>query len=229
MEQAPTTSMRIARRDYRSSQTPPTYPYDMIGDPNTQTFKHLKEKGASPFSKHSSSASSSPYTLPAYPARSSSINTPSLSVHGSQSPFRTERASPTSTWQYAIQSARNYRHYQPTHHHTLPGSYGTKKEKTRSISTVANPSCPYNHPQSNNPYTTTVGSSPSLSTPGTLSHHQRRDQLGLNILPVDPSKSKRRSVSTCNTALSVSPPCKAGRRSSGTLSPRSKSSRAKGI
>ena len=219
MEQAPTISMRIARRDYRSSQTPPTYPHDMIGDPNTQTFKHLKEKGASPFaSVYSSSSSSSPYTLPPYPARSSSINTPSLSVHGSQSPFRAERASPTSTWQYAIQSARNHRYYQPTHHHTLPGNYGTKK--ARSISTVANPSCPYSHSQSNNPYTTTVGSSPSLSTPGTLSHHPRRDQLALHNLQLqpDPLKSKRRSVSTCNTALSVSPPCKAGRRSSGTLS-----------
>ena len=216
MEQAPTTSMRIARRDYRSSQTPPTYSHDMIGDPNTQTFKHLTEKAASPFaSVYSSPSSTSPYTLPPYPARSSSINTPSLSVHGSQSPFRAERASPTSTWHYAIQSARN-RYYQPTHHHTLPGNYSSKK--ARSVSTVASPSCPYNHPQSNNQYSTTVGSSPSLSTPGGISHHPRRDQLALNILQSDPSKSKRRSVSTCNTALSVSPPCKAGRRSSGTLS-----------
>ena len=51
-----------------------------------------------------------------------------------------------------------------------------------------------------------------------MSHHARRDHLALNILQSDLSKSKRRSVSTCTTALSVSPPCKAGRRSSGTLS-----------
>ena len=208
------TAMRIARRDYRSSQTPPTYLpniCDITGDPSTQTFSSLKEKGASPFATvYSSSSSTSPYTLPSNPARSSSFNTSALSGLGSQSPFRTGTGSPTSSWQYAIQSARN-RHNLPTHH-TLPGSYSSLAKKARSQSTIANPYTPYN------PYTTTIGSSPSLSNPSTMSHLARRDHLALHNLQSDLSKSKRRSVSTCATALSVSPPCKAGRRSSGTLS-----------
>lgn len=211
--QGSTISMRIARRDYRNSQTPPHTKYDdMIGDPSTQTFSSLKEKDASPFaSVYSSPSSVSPYTLPPNPARSSSFNTPSLSGLGSQSPYRTGTASPTSSWQYAIQSARN-RHYLPTHH-TLPGSYATLSKKSRSQSTVASPYTPHN------PYTTTIGSSPSLSNTTGISHLARRDHLALSNLQSDMSKSKRRSVSTIGTtALSVSPPCKAGRRSSGTLS-----------
>ena len=211
--QGSTISMRIARRDYRNSQTPPHSKYDdIIGDPSTQTFSSLKEKDASPFaSVYSSPSSASPYTLPPNPARSSSFNTPSLSGLGSQSPYRTGTATPTTSWQYAIQSARN-RHYMPTHH-TLPGSYATLSKKSRSQSTVASPYTPHN------PYTTTIGSSPSLSNPTSISHLARRDHLALSNLQSDMSKSKRRSVSTIGTtALSVSPPCKAGRRSSGTLS-----------
>ena len=206
--------MRIARRDYRNSQTPPTYSQrydDMAGDPSTQTFSSLKEKDASPFaSVYSSPSSTSPYTLPPNPARSSSFNTPPLSGIGSQPYFRTGAASPTSPWQLARELARN-RHHLPAHH-TLPSNYSSLSKKARSQSTVANPYTPYN------PYTTTIGSSPSLSNPNAISHHARRDHLALNNLQSDLSKSKRRSVSTCATALSVSPPCKAGRRSSGTFS-----------
>ena len=207
--QESTTAMRIARRDYRSSQTPPSYQqrYDDIrGDPSTQTFSSLKEKDASPFASVYSS-SSSPYTLPHTAARSSSFNTTGL---GSQSPYRAGNSSPTSSWQYAIQTARN-RHYSPAHH-TLPGNYSSLSKKSRSQSTVANPYCPYNT------YSPTIGSNPTLSNQSPVSHQARREHLALHNLTSDLSKSKRRSVSTCASALSVSPPCKAGRRSSGTFS-----------
>ena len=212
--QESSTPMRIARRDYRQSQTPPTYLQrydDMIGAPSTQTFSSLKEKDASPFAAvHSSPSSASPYTLPSNPSRSSSFNAPALSGVASQTNFGTGAASPTSSWQFAIQCARN-RHYLPAHH-TLPTNYSSLSKKARSQSTVANPYTPYN------PYTSTIGSSPSLSNPSPIPHIARRDHLALNNLQTDLSKAKRRSVSTCATTLSVSPPCKSGRRSSGAFS-----------
>ena len=210
-------ALRIARKEYcNSPQTPPStfqQKLDGTGDDitTTLTFSSLKEKPASPFAaiygSPSTTTPSSPYALPTNPTRSLSFNTPPLAGGvGTQPYYRTGAASPTSSWQQAIQSARN-RHYLSSGHSTLPSHYSSmRRERSQSTATT---------PYSYGPY---GSGSPSLGGTNTLPHYARREHLALHNLQSDISKSKRRSVSTVSAALSTSPPCKSGRRSSGTFS-----------